>query len=567
MKRFLAILLLAAFVILCVACGETPAPLPTESTPTAETTPAETTAETSSAKIGYFDEVTHEPVGELTYKGATRQETEDLSAEAKTLAAANETERFGDVYRSITATLYSLYTDMSLASIESTRDAGNFEAAERYRRLADDLNRANDTFLTAMHEIALSDCPDALRATVDEETFDGFVEYSPENSETLLALFDEEKKLEQDYEALLATANPTRSPLKFAMIYVKLVNLRKEIASVSGYDSYAEYAYEVIYARDYTPEDAKTIWKMAKNEIIRFYAGIYDQISDAFTALGGIGDTVCPTEDDLLAALEAGALALSPEVYDAFCFMKENDLCDLAVDEKKLGSSYTTYLPDYGVPYLFITPMKSYYDYLTVFHEFGHYLAYFYHGSDPIFYTSDYDLAELQSQGMEAMFTMFYEDVFGEYANAVRMLELYSMVDSVLQGALYDEFQQRVFAEEDLTPARVGEIYAECWTDFGFLPYDGYQNEWAQVIHNFESPFYYISYAVSALPSLDLMARVAEDSDAALDLYLRIAAIDSELFYLSEALEEVGLADPFSDGYGGTLTSALRNMVRTSIAK
>ncbi|MGM9521987.1 MAG: hypothetical protein ACI3VB_05855, partial [Oscillospiraceae bacterium] len=122
---------------------------------------------------------------------------------------------------------------------------------------------------------------------------------------------------------------------------------------------------------------------------------------------------------------------------------------------------------------------------------------------------------------------------------------LLNMIFSIVDGALYDEFQQRVYSEPELTAERVDEIFLELYQEYGYSLYDGCENEWKNISHNFEYPFYYISYAVSAIGALEIYDQCCEDWDAGLGRYLTAAAMDTEVYYYSEALEEAGFADIF----------------------
>ena len=61
--------------------------------------------------------------------------------------------------------------------------------------------------------------------------------------------------------------------------------------------------------------------------------------------------------------------------------------------------------------------------------------------------------------------------------------------------------------------------------------------------HEFSSwLFYYISYAASALPALDIWQMALTDRDAAVDAYLRVSAAGTEEWFL-DVLEDCGLHD------------------------
>ena len=92
----------------------------------------------------------------------------------------------------------------------------------------------------------------------------------------------------------------------------------------------------------------------------------------------------------------------------------------------------------------------------------------------------------------------------------------------------------------------INRLYKELSEEYGYQ-YDEDEEEgyyWIQVSHNFQSPFYYISYATSALSSLDLWLISLEDREQAVDIYLELAALSLSLPY-RETIEEVGLRDIF----------------------
>ena len=138
------------------------------------------------------------------------------------------------------------------------------------------------------------------------------------------------------------------------------------------------------------------------------------------TSDSGISSTGGITGQNVIDALLYGTARMSPEVREAAEYLIEHSLYDISYSEKKLPTGYTSYLYSFDVPFIFNCPYDSYADYTDMFHEFGHWLAGYYHGSDALYGVIDYDLSELQSQGMEVMFLQFYEDLFGDDAEILR---------------------------------------------------------------------------------------------------------------------------------------------------
>ena len=199
----------------------------------------------------------------------------------------------------------------------------------------------------------------------------------------------------------------------------------------------------------------------------------------------------------------------------------------------------------YNEPYIFLSTDGSCSDYSSAIHEFGHFLNYYAAPTDLTFGTLDYEVAEMQSIGMEFMATHWYEELFGPDTAHMLLIEaLYNATLCVIDGALYDEFLQRVYAEEDLTRERVCEIYTEVFEEYGYVPYDGYEWEWVYVPHNFDSPFYYISYCIANIPVLGLYDELQTSPETAADTYMRLVAMNTGAYSVGGAVSELNLADP-----------------------
>ena len=180
-------------------------------------------------------------------------------------------------------------------------------------------------------------------------------------------------------------------------------------------------------------------------------------------------------------------------------------------------------------------------------HEFGHFLNSYAIPSDMVFGSPDFEVCEMQSIGMQLMATHWYEELFG--ADTAHMLELetfYDIITNVIDGAMYDEFLQRTYAEENLTAERACEIYAELYEEYGYTPYEGSMYDWVYVPHNFDSPFYYISYCLATIPVLELYRELQSSPESAADTYMRLVATDPEIYYCSEVVADLSLPDPLS---------------------
>ena len=111
---------------------------------------------------------------------------------------------------------------------------------------------------------------------------------------------------------------------------------------------------------------------------------------------------------------------------------------------------------------------------------------------------------------------------------------------------MHDELQRYAYSTSGVTLQQINEEYRRIAGEYGIVDADDPRTEmygWYEIPHTFTSPMYYISYAVSALPALELFALQQESPEDALDVYLRAAAMSDEEYYLSEALSQTGLSN------------------------
>lgn len=342
------------------------------------------------------------------------------------------------------------------------------------------------------------------------------------------------------YDRLEEAANEVLGP-----IYVELVHLRGQLATLYGYESYSEYAYENTYGRDYGPAEAARFCEQVKASISRRY---YDEVY--YTGVGADYDFSSMNAAQLIDALGRCADQIDPVVAGAWEYMRENGLCMMCSGDVCMSGGYTVTFPASGAPYIYMSLYNDGGDFLTLSHEFGHFTqAYVSPNPEPMLLGGNYDLMEIHSNGLEVLCSRFYPELFGVQSQQAEAALLAEMLSGVIDGCVFDEFQRRVYASaESITLEDVNRIYSEVCVEFG--EYDEVYSDgwWMYVSHNFESPLYYISYAASALAALQIWDMSRTDYDAAVDVYLSVVRADAYGKGYGQVLAECGLRSFAEEG-------------------
>lgn len=320
-------------------------------------------------------------------------------------------------------------------------------------------------------------------------------------------------------------------------IYMQLVQLRVQIAQTLGFSRYTDYAYQCFF-RDFTPEEAAQFAQSVQEHLVP----LYQELEAEYTL------RIMSIEERLEASWEDGVPTLRstlpngyPEkMLEALDFMEERKLYDFGGGDSKMVSAFTSYISGQNAPYLFVNT-AVYQDPTTIFHEFGHY--YNFYLSQPALWNdgNNLDIAEVHSQGLEVLMHEAYDQLYGKDADLMRLASLKDLLYAVLSGCSEDKFQQWVYENPDATLDELNAVHAELDTQFGM---DEMYYEWVEIPHHFESPFYYISYATSAISALEIWETAQQDRDHALEIYDQITQFTNNAQY-REPLEQCGLSDPF----------------------
>ncbi len=533
--------------------------------------------------IRHYPSKVHEPVdySDMVYTGFDETIIQEALAELEELhdSGALQTgdtqtrERVEELYKIIKAQLDIFTTQVSLIGIQYDANGAEEHLAEAFAEISAQGSVLYDKCYQVLALLVDTPCQDIIEADAGADNMEGLRRYEAVTDKEL-DLRQEEKKLVQAYDQIMSQLMEvtvdgkvwTEEELnqaelsnrdyqniyteleharnqKAVEVYCQLVKVRTEIAREAGYDNYVDYAYRETYNRDYTLEDIRWVWDAAKEYIVPMEEMVIDSINSR--ELRGLHRYARSSGEEILDAIQPYMGRIDPDLGETFDFMRRYHLYDIEYSDSKLFTGYTVSLPQYGTAFIFNQPYGNYQDYIDTIHEFGHFNETFHCAQHDLWADFNIDVAEIHSQGLTLLFTEYADELFGEYGEAFSHVILWSMLGSITDGCLYDEFQATVYQNPDMTPEEINSLYKRLAEQYGYqFGKDEEAYDWIDVSHNFQSPLYYISYATSALSSLDLWLVSLENRDEAVDIYLELAMISLSLPY-REAIEEVGLRDIF----------------------
>lgn len=481
-----------------------------------------------------------------------------------------------------------LHKNYSIANLYSNLYADDDkydDEVKYYNELSDNVF---DQVMQNYKLVAESPCADALKKHVDDDDdWNEILEYEPMTDEqkelskkqTDLSLKYDDLSLKKyttnikgkDYDADSiedAIASGTigydeylngladvikQSNQEKAELFIELVEVRNELAKSYGYSNYTEYAYDKVYDRDYDPDQLGRYRKSVIDNMVPLASELRNILRNDYKDDTDAMFKEKISEDECLQKLKDHLPEISNDMLVSYQYMIDHDLYDISVSDHKAPGGFTTGINGYNAPFLYNCADGTLSDMQTLIHEFGHYNEMYYQTADTWYYdASDLDLAEIHSQGLELLFMDYGDDIYGKYADAMKVYSQFNLAYAAIEGVKEDEFQQLVYADTDgLTVDELNELYYQCCEKYGVLDsYNsyylgdyGYLNtdqlyEWVDIPHTFQSPLYYVSYSVSVAAVYELFHDIITDRDAAIDTYLNL------------------VKEEFQDGFQDTLRAA-----------
>jgi M3 family oligoendopeptidase len=346
-----------------------------------------------------------------------------------------------------------------------------------------------------------------------------------------------------------------------------------------GYDSYIELAYYRMNRNCYDQEMVENFRRQVKESFVPFASKLHEQRrerlgldslkyydNDMYFSAGNPAPTGTPEE--ILKSGQEMYHELSPETGEFFDFMMENELFDVLGRRTKKQGGYMTFLPNYRAPFIFANFNGTSGDVDVITHECGHAFQGYLTRNDEIREHNDLTMetAEIHSMSMEYFTYGWMDKFFGERADEYRTMHFADSAIFVPYGCMVDEFQHRVYANPELTPAERKAIWKQLekeyrpemdYEDDPFFAEGGY---WQRQGHIFNSPFYYIDYVLASICAMQFKAAMDEDYEDAWNRYLMLSR-SSASDYFTGTIAKAGLENPFEDGTISRLVAQLSKKV------
>lgn len=473
-----------------------------------------------------------------------------LLEESETLAIAGEDEdRVDELTEQLDEAYMELIDQYQIAYVHYCLDQSDEEMKTRYLDCVDIVTEAEAAYNEMCKRVYLSETP--LRDML-------FEDWTEEDIAMLLAYNEEIAQLEKrnteitvefrDLDMYSSSWSADMIPL-----YNEMVKNNNRIAQIYGFRNYYEYAYQIIYQRDYEMSEIQKLREYTAKylpticlEATVSFTEVYENLEyeDSSSLQSFVYNDYSQLDRNYVKRYIADMPESSGEMMQD---MFDRDRAIFTDYSQSYQGAYTTWID--GEPFCFFG--QGYSTSETVIHEMGHYYGSMY--VEP--WSQPMDLSETQSQGNEWLFLDYLEtNMTEDLYQALVEYKLSTDIGYIICFVMIDEFEEKVYSGENagnLTMEEYDAIMEEIAEAYGGLAFIeenilDIQSYWKQVV--LESPVYYVSYAVSGIAAINLYTVAQEDDDVARECFRKLMEepVEDEGFLVN--IQNAGISGPFDEG-------------------
>lgn len=334
---------------------------------------------------------------------------------------------------------------------------------------------------------------------------------------------------------------------KLNELFTKLIQLRHQVATNTGFKNFRDYKHRALGRFDYTVQDCLNFHESVKQHAVPLI-NEHDKkrkeklkLEDYRPWDASVDEEGLPPLKPFSTARELIEKTISSfnqiDPYFGHCIKVMDEMKRLDLESKmgKAPGGYQYPLYETDVPFIFMNAVGLHRDLVTMVHEGGHAIHSFLDKDLDLvdFKSPPSEVAELASMSME-LISMEHWNVFftnEEELKRAKRQQLESVIDALPWIAAIDKFQHLLYQKPEHTIEERYTIWTELMKEFGsdVVNYAGLENfqkrKWQVQLHLFEVPFYYIEYGFAQLGAIAMWRQYKQNPKQAIENYKKALAL------------------------------------------
>lgn len=360
------------------------------------------------------------------------------------------------------------------------------------------------------------------------------------------------------------------------VIFDNMVRVRHKIARALGYKNFVEVGYARMRRSDYTPDMVANFRRQVRELIVPLASELYERqrrrlgleklkyYDEEYKFPTGNPKPI-GTPEEIVSNAGRMYRELSTDTDQFFRRLNDAKLMDLVNRDGKATGGYCTYLSRFKAPFIFSNFNGTSGDIDVLTHEAGHAFQVW---SSNQFEFDEYhwptsDAAEIHSMSMEFFTWPWMPLFFGPDTEKYCFMHFCGALQFLPYGVTVDEYQHIIYENPDMTPAERNAAWHRL--EKTYLPHRDYDGNpflenggfWQKQNHIFNSPFYYIDYALAQICAFQFWTKDRQNHQEAWNDYLNLCRAGGSRSFL-ELVELANLRSPFEDGCVASVVGDIR---------
>lgn len=314
-------------------------------------------------------------------------------------------------------------------------------------------------------------------------------------------------------------------------VFSELIRLRHEKARNLGLENYVEHAFLELGRIDYTSKECKQLacavqkYMIPLKEVFQYEQAQFlgkEQLRPwdvRISPYSDVQETSSASVENLLETVGTILINLDPSFYKVLKELKSQKHLDLEARAHKASGGFCEFLPESETSFIFMNRTQTFDDVVILIHELGHAIHHDLMKEMPDnFQHIPMEVAEFAAMTLELLSMEFWHVAFDDEINIRKAkLEQFRLIIEFLpQTIIVDQFQEWLYRNPVHTVEERNEQFISLRDQFDSNAIDWSTlsswkgEEWLSIVHLFETPFYYIEYAMAQIAALQMYRKYKE---------------------------------------------------------
>lgn len=328
--------------------------------------------------------------------------------------------------------------------------------------------------------------------------------------------------------------------------FSQLLEVRRDLARVSGRADYVQYAFTDLGRMDYSPDQCQEFRNSILECVVPLVTVLHQKMesSNPFKPWNAnhwphlippLKQDVCDTHG-FIKKVEMLCLQLGTTFHASFKELVNMGGLDIVPRSTKSPGAFCVSLHESRIPFVFGNFSPSFKELMVILHEIGHSMHVFFsrNVSNVFLRQPGLDFCEVAGIGFELLSGLYF-DLFldSKDVKTAKSFQLHHILSFWPFMAMIDGFQHHVYSSESSGDTQRNEIWKSLSRQY--RPYIDWSDApefeelgWFSRHHVFTNPFYYFEYGVAQLGAIQLWLQSTQNPQEAIRNYSNGLALGAQ---------------------------------------